>query len=495
MKFQSTRDSKQEKFTSAQVIRKGLADDGGLFVPESIPTLSADEISALCGMDYAHRAAFILGKYLTDYTHEELLADCMQAYNESSFVGGAAPLHHVCDNVYTQELWHGPTAAFKDMALQIMPRLLSRALKKTGEQRKALILVATSGDTGKAALEGYRDVDQVCISVFYPVNGVSKIQKLQMVTQQGDNVNVCAIHGNFDDAQTGVKRIFADAYAAQALDQKGFFLSSANSINWGRLAPQIVYYVSAYCDLLNAKRLQMGDLMNVCVPTGNFGNIFAAYLAKLMGLPIGKLICASNKNNILTDFLQTGTYDRNRQFHLTMSPSMDILISSNLERLLYFVAGAEQTKAYMESLAATGAYTVSNAVKEKIDSDFCGYYADEEQTAQIIRKYQKSGYLMDTHTAVGVCCAEQYLKDSSDVNTPMIVASTASPYKFAADVYTSLGMEAPTDPLLSQELLAKHTGTQIPYPLVGLGERTVRFDKTVESQDILQEVLRFANTQ
>jgi threonine synthase len=287
----------------------------------------------------------------------------------------------------------------------------------------------------------------------------------------------------------------ADADAAHVLDQKGFFLSSANSINWGRLAPQIVYYVSAYCDLLNAKRLQMGELMNVCVPTGNFGNIFAAYLAKLMGLPIGKLICASNKNNILTDFLQTGTYDRNRQFHLTMSPSMDILISSNLERLLYFVAGAEQTKAYMESLAATGAYTVSNAVKEKIDSDFCGYYADEEQTAQTIRKYRESGYLMDTHTAVGVCCAEQYLKDSCDVHTPMVVASTASPYKFAADVYTSLGMEAPTDPLLSQELLAKHTGTQIPYPLVGLGERTIRFDKTVESQDILQEVLRFANTQ
>ena len=240
MKFQSTRDSNQVKYTSAQVIRKGLADDGGLFVPESIPTLIADEIAALCGMDYAHRAAYILGKYLTDYTAEELLADCQMAYREDSFVGGAAPLHHVCDNVYTQELWHGPTAAFKDMALQIMPRLLSRALKKTGEERKALILVATSGDTGKAALEGYRDVDQVCISVFYPVDGVSKIQKLQMITQQGENVNVCAIHGNFDDAQTGVKRIFANAEAASMLDSKGFFLSSANSINWGRLAPQIV---------------------------------------------------------------------------------------------------------------------------------------------------------------------------------------------------------------------------------------------------------------
>ncbi len=495
MKFQSTRDSNQVKYTSAQVIRKGLADDGGLFVPESIPTLSTDEITSLCAMDYAHRAAYILGKYLTDYTQEELLADCQLAYREDSFVGGAAPLHHVCDNVYTQELWHGPTAAFKDMALQIMPRLLSRALKKTGEQRKALILVATSGDTGKAALEGYRDVDQVCISVFYPVNGVSKIQKMQMVTQQGENVNVCAIHGNFDDAQTGVKRIFADAEAASTLNEKGFFLSSANSINWGRLAPQIVYYVSAYCDLLSQGRIQMGELINVCVPTGNFGNIFAAYLAKQMGLPIGKLICASNKNNILTDFLQTGTYDRNRQFHLTMSPSMDILISSNLERLLYLVAGAEQTKAYMESLAANGAYTVSNAVKARIDADFCGYFADEAQTAQTISKYAQGGYLMDTHTAVGVCCAEQYLQQSQDTATPMVVASTASPYKFAADVYTSLGKAAPSDPLQSQALLSEHTGTQIPYPLVGLGERTVRFDMTVDDKDILQEVLRFADTQ
>ena len=495
MKFQSTRDSKQEKFTSAQVIRKGLADDGGLFVPESIPTLTHDEINALCGMKYAHRAAYILGKYLTDYTHEELLADCSEAYSETSFVGGAAPLRKIGENMYTQELWHGPTAAFKDMALQIMPRLLSRALKKTGEQRKALILVATSGDTGKAALEGYRDVDQVCISVFYPVNGVSKIQKMQMVTQLGENVNVCAIYGNFDDAQTGVKKIFADSDAAKQLDDKGFFLSSANSINWGRLAPQIVYYVSAYCDLLNQGALEMGEVFNVCVPTGNFGNIFAAYLAKLMGLPIGKLICASNKNNILTDFLQTGTYDRNRQFHLTMSPSMDILISSNLERLLYFTAGPEQTKAYMQSLNQTGAYTVSNAVKEKIDADFCGYYADEVQTAQTIRKYQENGYLMDTHTAVAVFCAEQFLQSSKEHNVPLVIASTASPYKFAADVYTSLGKDAPEDALKSQQLLSDYTGTQIPYPLVGLGERAVRFDKTVHADQLLEEVLRFADSQ
>ena len=495
MNFQSTRDSKHEKYTAAQVIRKGLADDGGLFVPDSIPVLTHQEIIMLCGMDYAHRATFILGKYLTDYTQEELLEDCQKAYREDSFVGGAAPLHQIGDNLYTQELWHGPTAAFKDMALQIMPRLLSRALKKTGENRKALILVATSGDTGKAALEGYRDVDQVCISVFYPVNGVSKIQKLQMVTQQGLNVNVCAIHGNFDDAQTGVKHIFANSEAAHILDEKGFFLSSANSINWGRLAPQIVYYVSAYCDLLNEGHINMSDHINVCVPTGNFGNIFAAYLAKLMGLPIGKLICASNKNNILTDFLQTGTYDRNRQFHLTMSPSMDILISSNLERLLYFIEGPEQTKYYMESLAQNGAYTVSNAAKDRIDADFCGYYANETQTAQTIHKYHASGYLMDTHTAVGVFCAEQYRMDTRDTSTPMIVASTASPYKFAADVYTSLGKQAPEDPLQAQSLLAEYSGTQIPYPLVGLGERQIKFDKTIDAKDILEEVLRFADTQ
>ena len=495
MKYQSTRDSNQEKFSSAQVIRKGLADDGGLFVPESIPTLTYDEIDTLCKMEYAQRAAFILGKYLTDYTYEELLEDCTKAYCSESFVGGAAPLHRIGDGMYTQELWHGPTAAFKDMALQIMPRLLSRSLKKTGEERTALILVATSGDTGKAALEGYRDVDQVCISVFYPVDGVSKIQKMQMVTQQGENVNVCAIYGNFDDAQTGVKKIFANANAAKALDEKGFFLSSANSINWGRLAPQIVYYVSAYCDLLNSGTLSMGDVFNVCVPTGNFGNIFAAYLAKLMGLPIGKLICASNQNNILTDFLRTGTYDRNRQFHLTMSPSMDILISSNLERLLYFTAGAEQTKAYMQALAEDGAYTVSNAVKAKIDADFCGYYADEKNTAHTIRKYQENGYLMDTHTAVAVYCAEQYLLDTEDDKTPLVIASTASPYKFAADVYCSLGKQAPQDALQAQQLLADCTHTSIPYPLVGLGERQIRFDKTVAAADILNEVLRFADEQ
>ena len=347
MFYKSTRSQAAASASAAQIIKQGLAEDGGLFVPESIPSLSLEEITALCKESYPVRAAKILAKYLSDYTYEELLADCTAAYDESSFVGGAAPLVTLRDNLEILELWHGPTAAFKDMALQIMPRLLSRALKKTGEERTALILVATSGDTGKAALEGYCDIDGVKIMVFYPVDGVSRVQKLQMATQKGENVNVCAIEGNFDDAQTGVKVIFGDAEMAKKLNENGYFFSSANSINWGRLAPQIVYYVSAYCDLINAGKCKLGDSFNVCVPTGNFGNIFAAYLAKLMGLPIDRLICASNANNILTDFLRTGTYDRNRDFYLTMSPSMDILISSNLERLLYFTAGSEKTAAYM----------------------------------------------------------------------------------------------------------------------------------------------------
>ena len=491
MKFQSTRDLKAEKLSAAQIIKQGLAADGGLFVPESIPTLTFDEIKALCNADYPTRAAKILGKFLTDYTEEELLADCRAAYAETSFVGGAAPLVALDETMHSLELWHGPTAAFKDMALQIMPRLLSRALVKTGEERTAVILVATSGDTGKAALEGYKDIERIKIAVFYPVDGVSRVQKLQMQTQTGDNVYVCAINGNFDDAQTGVKRIFSDAAAAEYLNDKGYFFSSANSINWGRLAPQIVYYVSAYCDLLNKGTLKMGEPMNVTVPTGNFGNIFAAYLAKLMGLPIDKLVCASNKNNILTDFLTTGTYDRNRTFHLTMSPSMDILISSNLERLLYFAAGAERTAAYMKSLGETGAYTVDADVKAKIDESFYGFFADEESTAKTIRTtMDRYGYLADTHTAVAISAAEQYVEKTGD-RRPMVIASTASPYKFAADVYTSLYNETPTDPLAALDDLSAKSGTQIPYPLCGIGERTVRFTDVVPSADMWEAVKRY----
>ena len=491
MKFQSTREQVSSHLSAAQVIKQGLAGDGGLFVPEEIPTLTADEIAALCEADYPTRAARILGKFLSDYTEEELLADCRAAYAPTSFVGGAAPLVALDDTLHTLELWHGPTAAFKDMALQIMPRLLSRALVKTGEARTALILVATSGDTGKAALEGYKDIDRIKIAVFYPVDGVSRVQKLQMQTQTGDNVYVCAIEGNFDDAQSGVKRIFADAEAAAELDAKGVFLSSANSINWGRLAPQIVYYVSAYCDLLSAGKIKMGDKINVTVPTGNFGNIFAAYLAKCMGLPIDRLVCASNQNNILTDFLETGTYDRNRDFHLTMSPSMDILISSNLERLLYFTAGPVRTAAYMKDLAEKGIYTVDADVKAAISESFCGYFADEAATAATIQSImERYGYLADTHTAVALSAAEQYIEATGD-RKPMVVASTASPYKFAADVYRSLYEAAPTDPLAALDELSAKTNTEIPYPLKGIGERTVRFTDVIPSANMWKAIQQY----
>ncbi len=491
MLYQSTRDPAHKKYSAAEVIKMGLAPDGGLFIPESIPALTAEEISALCADTYPVRAAKILSKFLTDYTYEELLSDCEAAYAESSFPGGTAPLVQVHDNIYSLELWHGPTAAFKDMALQIMPRLLSRALVKTGETRDALILVATSGDTGKAALEGYKDIDRIKIMVFYPVDGVSRVQKLQMATQTGSNVNVCAIRGNFDDAQTGVKKIFGDADMAAKLNDKGYVLSSANSINWGRLAPQIVYYVSAYCDLLNKGTIKMGETMDVCVPTGNFGNIFAGFIAKLMGLPVRHFICASNKNNILTDFLRTGIYDRNRDFHLTMSPSMDILISSNLERLLCFTAGEERTASYMESLKQDGAYRVDADVLDTISRNFSGYFTDEAATAETIKTYfEKYGYLADTHTAVALSAAEQYIAtlDASDIR-PTVVDSTASPFKFAADVYVSLGKEQPADPLAALDELSSATSTEIPYPLRGLGEREVRFTEVINACDMPSAVL------
>ncbi len=491
MNYTSTRGRSGEVLSAAQIIKQGLALDGGLFIPEEIPSITEDDVKSLCKMSYPERAATILSKYLSDYTYDELLIDCEKAYHENSFPGGAAPVVKARDGIYSLELWHGPTAAFKDMALQIMPRLLSRALVKTGEERTALILVATSGDTGKAALEGYKDIDGIRMMVFYPVDGVSRVQKMQMATQTGSNVDIVAIRGNFDDAQSGVKKIFSDKDAVAYLDEQGHFFSSANSINWGRLAPQIVYYVSAYCDLMNKGEINYGDKINVCVPTGNFGNIFAAYLAKLMGLPLGKLICASNQNNILTDFLNTGRYDRNRDFHCTMSPSMDILISSNLERLLCFTAGKTETAKYMDDLSAKGVYEVSAEVKAKIAENFKGYFADERETAETINEYyNKYGYLADTHTAVALCSAEKYIAESGD-NTPMVVASTASPYKFAADVCKSLGMEKPEDDMDALDMLADFSKTEITYPLRGLSEREVRFTRVIDADEMLDVVKEY----
>lgn len=491
MKYYSTRDPQKKLYNSAEVIKQGLATDGGLFIPEAIPHLSKDDILELSKLTYAERAAKILSMFLTDYTYEELLSDCKAAYSESSFPGGAAPLKKINNSLYSLELWHGPTAAFKDMALQIMPRLLSRALVKTGENNTALILVATSGDTGKAALEGYKDIDHIKIMVFYPVDGVSKVQKLQMATQTGSNVNVCAIKGNFDDAQTGVKKIFSDKDAAKKLLDNSYILSSANSINWGRLAPQIVYYISAYCDMMTSGDITYGEKVNVCVPTGNFGNIFAAYISKLMGLPLNKLICASNANNVLTDFLETGTYDRNRKFHTTMSPSMDILISSNLERLLCFASTEEKTAGYMSELSSNGKYTVDKETKTTIDENFIGFCADEVATAETLKKfYEKFGYLADTHTSVALNCAEQYIDKCGD-NTKIIVASTASPYKFAADVYKSItgtSAKSDTDAL---DQLSELTDTEISYPLRNLTERKINFNTVIEPTEMLDEVFKF----
>ena len=490
MMFFSTRDAEKKLFKASEVIKQGLASDGGLFVPDSVPSLSLDEIKALADKSYPEKAATILSKFLSDYTYEELLEDATAAYSPAGFPDGAAPLKKVRDGLYSLELWRGPTAAFKDMALQIMPRLLSRALVKTGEENTALILVATSGDTGKAALEGHKDIDKVKIMVFYPVDGVSKVQKLQMVTQTGSNVNVCAIKGNFDDAQTGVKKIFSDPEAKAKLLDNGYVLSSANSINWGRLAPQIVYYFHSYCELLKNGEIELGEAINVCVPTGNFGNIFAAYIAKMMGLPIDKMVCASNSNNVLTDFIESGVYDRNRSFHLTMSPSMDILISSNLERLLYFTAGTEATSAYMKQLSECGRYEVSEDVKETIRSNFAGYCADETETEKTLKRFYENGYLADTHTSVALCCADKYLADTND-NKKMVVVSTASPYKFAADVYKSITTTDAPDGTAALDALRDLTGMEISYPLRDLDKRTVNFDTVVDKEQMLEEVYKF----
>jgi len=494
MNYYSTRDTERKTpKTSAEVIKQGLADDGGLYLPETIPSINLDFIKEIGALSYSERAAKVLSLYLTDYTYDELLACAKGAYDDG-FGEFAAPVSMLIgDDLRVLELWHGPTCAFKDMALQIMPRLLSLALKKTGETKTALILVATSGDTGKAALEGYRDVDGVKIMVFYPEDGVSDMQKLQMTTQEGENVCVCAIKGNFDDAQTGVKKIFADKEAQSKLADSNIFLSSANSINWGRLAPQIVYYISAYADLVAQGDIALGEKVDITVPTGNFGNIFAAFLAKQMGLPVNRFICASNSNNILTDFLNTGVYDRNRDFYTTISPSMDILISSNLERLLYFVAGAEKTRAYMKSLGDTGRYEVDSDILALLKADFSAYCCDENNCKATIKNiFDKYSYVCDPHTAVAVYAAQKFV-DKENTGLKNIIASTASPYKFAADVLSSLGETVPESNKEILEKLAESTKTEIPSPLATLFGKTVRFTKSVgrTSDEMLGEVLSF----
>ncbi len=494
MKYISTRGQETEKREAAYAIKTGLASDGGLYMPEEIPSLSYNDIQELSAAKYDERAAKILSLFLTDYTYDELLEDARLAYSSEKFGASPAPLTKLDDEMYMLELWHGPTSAFKDMALQIMPRLFTRALKKCGEERTALILVATSGDTGKAALEGYRDIPGTKIKVFYPVHGVSSVQKLQMQTQEGENISVAAIEGNFDDAQSGVKNIFADKEFASELNLANVFLSSANSINWGRLVPQIVYYVSAYCDLISKGDIKLGEKIDICVPTGNFGNIFAAYIAKLMGLPIEKLVCASNMNNVLTDFLKTGVYDKNRSFHATMSPSMDILISSNLERLLYVTLGQEKCRGYMEMLTRFGRYELSYEDFSKISESFVGYFTTEEETAASIRRvYKEKNCLIDTHTAVAEYAAQRYINDYK-AERKIVVVSTASAYKFANDVLLSLrGNKADSDLLALGELEA-FTKTSAPLPLASLQSKEVRHKQVISIGDMKNNTLSFAKS-
>ena len=493
MKYVSTRGIFTEKVDSAYAIKHGLADDGGLFMPESIPLLSDEELLDLTDKTYSERAAYVIGKFLTDYTYSELLEDAMAAYSEKKFGKDPAPVKKVTENTYFLELWHGPTCAFKDMALQIMPRLFVRALRKTGENKNALILVATSGDTGKAALEGYRDVSGTRIQVFYPTDGVSKVQKLQMQTQEGSNVSVKAIKGNFDDAQNGVKRIFADPSIKLELEKNEVFLSSANSINWGRLVPQIAYYVSAYLDMVKGGHIALGEAIDVCVPTGNFGNIFAAFIAKKMGLPIEKFICASNENCVLTDFLRSGEYNKNRPFIKTVSPSMDILISSNLERLLYLVAGTEKTAQYMRELNSAGRYLVDSEVYDKIKANFIGICTSEFETRETIKKtYEKENYLIDTHTSVAACAAAKY-KDTYKAERKVLVVSTASPYKFAKDVYSALEANQHASDTEALKLLSVLTGTDIPSPLESVLHKEILHPDIIERDGMDKAVTDFAS--
>ena len=485
MHYISTRDTTLH-LSGAEAICRGLSREGGLFVPETIPTMSEADVRVLLTMDYRGRASAIMSRFLTDFTEEEIRTAVSAAYGRNFDSPETTPVRKLTDGTWFLELWHGPTCAFKDVALQILPRLMTKSMEKTGEKRDVCIIVATSGDTGKAALEGFRDVPHTKILVFYPKDGVSDVQQLQMQTQLGNNVSVCSVTGNFDDAQSGVKAIFSDPELRRELDGKGWFLSSANSINWGRLLPQIVYYFSAYCDLVNAGELRMGDLLNFCVPTGNFGDILAGYYAKRMGLPVGKLICASNRNDVLTEFLATGRYDRRRPFYTTVSPSMDILISSNLERLLFHASGGneEKVREWMESLQKTGAYEVDPELLSGIRADFaCGCCDDEGTKKSIGEVWSSHRYLMDTHTAVAYRVLREYREGTGD-DTPCVVVSTASPFKFTAAVLEAIGSPCDGNGLDLIERLENAAGIPAPAPLASLRSRSVRFAENTEKADM-----------
>ena len=490
MKFLSTR-GKSFVNNASEAIAKGLADDGGLFVPEKFPNFS-DSLNKLCEMDYAERASVIIGSFLEEYNKDELLKGCQNAYSKFED-SDPAPLVKIDENTFIMELFHGPTIAFKDVALTLLPYLLRKGADYCGIKEEILILVATSGDTGKAALEGFRDQKGIKICVFYPSEGVSDMQKLQMCTQEGENVKVVAVRGNFDDCQTAVKQIFSDVKINANLKDKGVILSSANSINFGRLVPQITYYFSAYCDLVNSNQISMGDEINFVVPTGNFGNILAGYYAKKMGLPIKKLICASNSNNVLTEFFVDGTYDSNREFFKTTSPSMDILISSNLERLIYEISGRDSivTSERMYELKKTGKYIISKQEKNILDAEFFADFTDEEECKETICDvFDEYGYVCDPHTAVAVNVYNKFVDYFND-NAKTVILSTASPYKFPQVVLSAISGKNEKDAFKASDKLSCETAMPIAEQILSLKTKEKRFFAQVEKDGVLDEILDF----
>ena len=493
MKYTSTR-NKAVSVDAAKAISQGISEDGGLFVPTSFPQISLEEIKTMAGMSYVDRAKKILSLYLTDFSQEEIDYCVSGAYAEGKFDSEkVAPVVPFTDVSYILELFRGPTCAFKDMALQLLPYLLTVSAKKTADGKKIVILVATSGDTGKAALEGFKDVENTSILVFYPSDGVSPMQKLQMTTQEGGNVSVCAIEGNFDDAQSGVKKIFTDKEIGAKLAENNMQFSSANSINWGRLVPQVVYYVSAYCDLVAEGRIVAGEKINIVVPTGNFGNILAAYYAKQMGLPVNKFICASNANNVLTDFIRTGEYNKNREFFTTTSPSMDILISSNLERLLYHLTGCDDKAVadMMNKLSSDGKYTVSEAVLSALKEDFeAGCCTDAEVSETIAESFGEKKYLPDTHTSVAIKVYEDYVERTGD-DTVTVIAATANPYKFSKAVLSSIEKDyVCEDEFETVSELGRVSGVKCPAQLASLKGKEPRFTDICKKPEMTEVVFK-----
>ena len=495
MNFISTRGT--EKVTAAEAVVRGIAGDGGLFVPEFFPALSADDIVSMCAMDYPERAAFLLARFFEEYDADELLDACKEAYQKFDD-GDPAPLLKMDNGMFMLELFHGPTCAFKDVALTLMPYLLKKGCEQLGIEEKVLVVTATSGDTGKAALEAFAGVSGVKVMVLYPEEGVSKMQKLQMCTQEGENVNVVAVRGNFDDCQSAAKKIFRSEKCREEIAKRGYLLTSANSVNIGRLLPQIAYYFSAYLDLVSSSQIRMGQSVDFAVPTGNFGNILAGYYAKRMGLPVGKLLCASNKNNVLTGFFQTGNYDAKRPFFRTMSPSMDILVSSNLERLIFETSGrdAALTAERMKSLAATGRYSVRAEELNMLKETFAADYTSEDDTVECIYEFfEEYGYPMDTHTGVAMSVAQRYLgkikDDTMSERHPMVVLSTASPYKFPQDVLYALTGNDVKDSYKGVKRIHLLTAMKVPEPIKSVRYKPIRFKTAVSAEKAFDEIVKF----